>query len=148
MSRVGSAAQTKAMKHVAGRIKLDLAQYREMAAFSKFSSDLDASTRQLLDRGHRLVEMLKQPQHHPLTQAEIVLFLFAGVRGFLDAIPVNQLADFEKEYLKDLRHFHPHIFDEVDQKHTLDSESQETLVTFLKTFVKDWLELRQRHVNA
>ena len=139
VSRVGSAAQTKAMKQVAGRIKLDLAQYREMAAFSQFASDLDLSTQHLLERGRRLTEMLKQPQHHLLTSAEIVLFLFAGVRGFLDKIPVDQLAKFETEYLKDLRHYHPAIFDEIEQKHMLSEEKQQSLMTFLTDFTKDWL---------
>lgn len=102
VSRVGSAAQTKAMKNVAGRIKLDLAQYREMAAFSQFAGDLDLSTQQLLARGQRLTEILKQPQNHPLSQAEIILFLFAGVRGFLDQIPLSNLIKFEEKYLKDM----------------------------------------------
>ena len=139
VSRVGSAAQTKAMKQVAGRIKLDLAQYREMAAFSQFSSDLDISTRQLLERGHRLTEMLKQPQHHPLSQAEIILFLFAGVRGFLDKLPVEQLAAFEKKYLKDLHHFYPEIFEEIEHKNTLSDPQQEKLVSFLDKFIKEWI---------
>ncbi len=139
VSRVGSAAQTRAMKQVAGRIKLDLAQYREMAAFSQFSSDLDGATRQLLERGHRLTEMLKQPQHHPLSQAEIILFLFAGVRGFLDKLPVEQLAAFEKKYLKDLHHFHPEIFEEIEHKNTLSEIHQEKLISFLDDFIKEWI---------
>ena len=90
VSRVGSAAQVKAMKQVAGRIKLELAQYREMAAFAQFASDLDASTQQLLARGSRLTELLKQPQYRPLPIEEQVVAIFAGVRGYLDKIDVGQ----------------------------------------------------------
>lgn len=139
VSRVGSAAQTKAMKQVASRIKLDLAQYREIVAFSQFSADLDASTRQLLERGHRLTEILKQSQHNTLSQAEIVLFLFAGVKGYLDKIPLDQLSKFEEKYLKDLRHFHPHIFEAINVENQLSEMHQETLESFLNDFIADWL---------
>src|SRR5882762_2049809 len=99
VSRVGSAAQIKAMKQVAGRIKLELAQYREMAAFAQFASDLDASTQKLLARGARLTELLKQPQFRPMPIEEQVVVIFAGVRGYLDAITVEQIGRFEGTYL-------------------------------------------------
>merc|ERR1711934_696906 len=95
VSRVGSSAQTKSMKSVAGSIKLELAQYREMAAFAQFGSDLDASTQALLNRGARLTELLKQPQYSPLTNAEQVVIIYAGTRGYLDKLPVNEVGPFQ-----------------------------------------------------
>jgi F-type H+-transporting ATPase subunit alpha len=95
VSRVGSSAQTNAMKSVAGPVKLSLAQYREMAAFAQFGSDLDAATQQLLNRGARLTELMKQPQYSPLTNAEIVCLIFAGTNGYLDKVEVNQVGRFE-----------------------------------------------------
>ena len=103
VSRVGSAAQTKAMKKVAGKIKLELAQYREMAAFSQFASDLDASTKQLLARGERLTELLKQDQYVPMSVADQVLSIYAGVRGFLDKIETSKISEFQVKFLEGLR---------------------------------------------
>jgi F-type H+-transporting ATPase subunit alpha len=103
VSRVGSSAQIKAMKQVAGSIKLELAQYREMAAFAQFGSDLDAATQRLLARGARLTELLKQPQFSPLPVEEQVVSIFSGVRGYLDKIPVNAVGRFESELLRSLR---------------------------------------------
>ena len=103
VSRVGSSAQTKAMKSVAGSIKLELAQYREMAAFAQFGSDLDAATQRLLNRGARLTELLKQPQYSPLTNAEQVVLIFAGTNGYLDKLPVKDVGRFEKGLLSHLR---------------------------------------------
>ena len=103
VSRVGSAAQTKAMKKVAGKIKLELAQYREMAAFSQFASDLDASTKQLLARGERLTELLKQDQYVPMSVADQVLSLYSGVRGFLDKIDLAKITDFQVKFLEGLQ---------------------------------------------
>jgi F-type H+-transporting ATPase subunit alpha len=103
VSRVGSSAQTNAMKSVAGKVKLELAQYREMAAFAQFGSDLDASTQQLLNRGARLTELMKQPQYAPLTNAEIVCVIFAGANGFLDKIAVRDVGRYEAGLLKHLR---------------------------------------------
>ena len=100
VSRVGSAAQTKAMKKVAGSIKLELAQYREMAAFAQFGSDLDVSTQKLLNRGSKLTELLKQNQYSPLTVAEQVVSIFTGVSGYLDNIELNQIKKFETELLE------------------------------------------------
>ena len=110
VSRVGSAAQTKAMKKVAGKIKLELAQYREMAAFSQFASDLDASTKQLLARGERLTELLKQDQYVPMSVADQVLSLYSGVRGFLDKIDLAKITDFQVKFLEGLRADHSDIF--------------------------------------
>src|SRR5258705_3895615 len=103
VSRVGSAAQVKAMKQVAGKIKGELAQYREMAAFAQFGSDLDAVTQRLLARGARLTELLKQPQFSPLKVEEQVVAIFAGTRGYLDAIPVEAVGRFEQDMLRLLR---------------------------------------------
>jgi F-type H+-transporting ATPase subunit alpha len=103
VSRVGSSAQTKAMSSVAGPVKLSLAQYREMAAFAQFGSDLDASTQQLLNRGARLTELMKQPQYAPLTNAEIVCVIFAGTNGYLDKIPMDRVKDFENGLLGHMR---------------------------------------------
>jgi F-type H+/Na+-transporting ATPase subunit alpha len=103
VSRVGSSAQTSAMKSVAGKVKLELAQYREMAAFAQFGSDLDASTQQLLNRGARLTELMKQPQYSPLTNAEIVCLIYAGTAGYLDKVTVKDVGRFEAGLLKHLR---------------------------------------------
>jgi F-type H+-transporting ATPase subunit alpha len=96
VSRVGSSAQTNSMKSVAGSVKLELAQYREMAAFAQFGSDLDAATQRLLNRGARLTELMKQPQYSPLTNAEIVCVIFAGISGYLDKLPVSDVSRFEQ----------------------------------------------------
>jgi F-type H+-transporting ATPase subunit alpha len=119
VSRVGSAAQTKSMKSVAGSIKLELAQYREMAAFAQFGSDLDASTQRLLNRGARLTELLKQAQYAPWTHAEQVCVIFAGTNGFLDKVAVKDVVRFEKGLLGHLRGTHSALLDEIrdnDQK--------------------------------
>ena len=106
VSRVGSSAQTEAMKSVAGQVKLELAQYREMAAFAQFGSDLDAATQRLLNRGARLTELMKQPQYSPLTNAEIVCVIYAGTHGYLDKVPVRDVARWEAGLLKHLRNNH------------------------------------------
>ena len=103
VSRVGSSAQTSAMKSVAGPVKLELAQYREMAAFAQFGSDLDAATQRLLNRGERLTELMKQSQYSPLTNAEIVCVIFAGTKGYLDKLAVKDVGRFERGLLKHLR---------------------------------------------
>ncbi|MEI8295759.1 MAG: F0F1 ATP synthase subunit alpha [Alphaproteobacteria bacterium] len=139
VSRVGSAAQIKAMKQVAGRIKLELAQYREMAAFSQFASDLDVTTQRLLDRGIRLTEMLKQAQNAPVSIEEQVISLFVGVRGFLDKIPVDKIAFFEQTCLKMLRLNHEQILDDIHNSGVLSKENEELLNTFLENFVRTFL---------
>ncbi len=113
VSRVGSSAQTDAMKSVAGKIKLELAQYREMAAFAQFGSDLDASTQRLLNRGARLTELMKQPQYSPLTNAEIVCVIFAGTNGYLDKLKVNQVSPFEQGLLNHLRSKHSDLLADI-----------------------------------
>jgi F-type H+/Na+-transporting ATPase subunit alpha len=113
VSRVGSAAQVKAMKQVAGKIKGELAQYREMAAFAQFGSDLDASTQKLLNRGARLTELLKQPQFSPLKTEEQVVAIYAGVNGYLDAIPVNRVRDFEEGLLRTVKDKHMDILESI-----------------------------------
>src|SRR5205823_13000448 len=111
VSRVGSSAQIKAMKQVAGRIKGELAQYREMAAFAQFGSDLDAATRRLLNRGSRLTELLTQPQFSPLKTEEQVVVIYAGVNGYLDALPVAKVKAFEDGLLRNIRDKHADILE-------------------------------------
>ena len=127
VSRVGSSAQIKAMKQVAGSIKLDLAQYREMAAFAQFGSDLDASTQRLLARGERLTELLKQPQFSPLPVEEEVISIFAGVNGFLDKLAVGQIGRFEAELLRLFRSSQAGLLEEIRTKRELTKETTEKL---------------------
>ncbi|MEH6524656.1 MAG: F0F1 ATP synthase subunit alpha [Sneathiella sp.] len=134
VSRVGSSAQTKAMKQVAGSIKLELAQYREMAAFAQFGSDLDAATQQLLARGARLTELLKQPQYSPLTMDEQVVVIFSGVRGYLDRIEVSQIGDFEKQLLSEMHAKHQDLMDTILSEEALSSESETKLKEILESF--------------
>ena len=138
VSRVGSAAQIKAMKQVAGRIKLELAQYREMAAFAQFASDLDASTQKLLARGARLTELLKQPQFRPVPIEEQVVALFAGVRGYLDGIPVSSVGKFERQILADLQAAHPHILASIKTDQQIKPEVEKELIAFLDNFSKSF----------
>ncbi len=139
VSRVGSAAQTKAMKQVAGKIKLELAQYREMASFAQFASDLDASTQKLLARGARLTELLKQPQYSPLSVGEQVLSIFAGVRGYLDTIEPKHVSKFEKEYLQALKVEHPKLITEVNKTGKLTEEQEKLLIEFMDTFARNFM---------
>ncbi|MDF2366422.1 F0F1 ATP synthase subunit alpha [Sneathiella sp.] len=136
VSRVGSSAQTKAMKQVSGSIKLELAQYREMAAFAQFGSDLDAATQRLLARGARLTELLKQPQYSPLTMEEQVVVIFAGVRGYLDGIAVGQIGDFEKQLLSEMHAKHQDLLDTILKESALSSESEAKLNDILDGFSK------------
>ncbi len=136
VSRVGSAAQIKAMKQVAGRIKLELAQYREMAAFSQFASDLDASTQRLLARGSRLTEMLKQPQFSPVPVEEQVVSIFAGTRGHLDTIAVPDVGRFESSMLRELRSTHPELLASIRTEQEISPTVDKALSEFLDAFVK------------
>jgi F-type H+-transporting ATPase subunit alpha len=138
VSRVGSAAQIKAMKQVAGRIKLELAQYREMAAFAQFASDLDASTQQLLARGARLTELLKQPQYRPLPIEEQVVAIFAGVRGYLDKVDVGRVTAFETQYMRDLKARDPSILESIRDDREIKPEVEKRLVGFLDNFAKSF----------
>ncbi len=144
VSRVGSAAQVKAMKQVAGTMKLDLAQYREMAAFAQFASDLDQATKNLLDRGVRLTEMLKQPQYKPLPMQEEVAAIFAGVRGFLDKVEVSMVREFEETALSDLRTNHPDILAEIAEAKVISEETEQKLTAFYKKFLKSFCEKAQK----
>jgi len=139
VSRVGSAAQVKAMKQVAGSIKLELAQYREMAAFSQFASDLDAATQRLLARGERLTELLKQSQYSPLPVEEQVVVVFAGVRGYLDTIEVSQVGRFEERLLADLRADHADLLATIREDGEISEGTEETLKTLIDTVRKKFL---------
>jgi F-type H+-transporting ATPase subunit alpha len=138
VSRVGSAAQVRAMKQVAGRIKLELAQYREMAAFAQFASDLDASTQQLLARGSRLTELLKQPQFKPVPVEEQVVAIFAGVRGYLDKVDVGRVGAFEAGLLAELKSREPAILETIRTDLELKPDTEKKLVAFLDNFSKSF----------
>ncbi|CDW84693.1 atp synthase alpha subunit [Stylonychia lemnae] len=135
VSRVGSAAQIKAMKQVAGSLKLELAQYREVAAFAQFGSDLDASTQQLLNRGEKLTELLKQKQYVPMVAEEQVCVLYAGVRGFLDKIQTSEISKFEKLFLEHLKSKYPHIIESVRVEKQLNDKVNAELRTILEEFI-------------
>jgi len=135
VSRVGSAAQIKAMKQVAGSIKLELAQYREMEAFAQFASDLDASTQQLLARGARLTELLKQPQYSPLKVEEQVFVIFAGVKGYLDQIGVKEVTTFEEQFLADIRSAGLDILNEIATEKKISDELDTKMHEYLKAFM-------------
>jgi len=136
VSRVGSAAQIKAMKQVAGKIKLELAQYREMAAFAQFASDLDATTQALLARGARLTELLKQPQYQPVPVEEQVAAIFAGTRGYLDRIAVGKVGEFERRMLSELKTRAPEILASIRDDREIKKETEAKLTAFLDDFAK------------
>tara|TARA_Y100000590_G_scaffold283755_1_gene319237 strand:+ start:6773 stop:8308 length:1536 start_codon:yes stop_codon:yes gene_type:complete len=136
VSRVGSAAQTKAMKKIAGSVKLELAQYREMAAFAQFASDLDASTRKLLDRGARLTELLKQGQYSPLTVPEQVIAIYSGVNGYLDKISIAEVGKFEKESIAEIKSKHPDILESINKEKEISKENDDKLKLFYDNFIK------------
>ena len=139
VSRVGSSAQTNAMKSVAGPVKLSLAQYREMAAFAQFGSDLDAATQQLLNRGARLTELMKQPQYSPLTNAEIVCLIFAGTNGYLDSVDVNQVGRFEAGLLAHLRGKHADLLDYItNEDPKIKGEAETKIRAALDEFATDF----------
>ena len=136
VSRVGSAAQVKAMKQVAGRIKLELAQYREMAAFAQFGSDLDASTQRLLNRGARLTELLKQPQYSPLPVEEQVVAIYAGVRGYLNTIAVADVTRFELAVLADVRANHGDVLTTIRDEGAISDDTEAKLKAIMDEFAK------------
>ncbi len=136
VSRVGSAAQTKAMKKVAGSIKLELAQYREMAAFAQFGSDLDASTQKLLNRGSKLTELLKQNQYSPLTVAEQVVVIFSGVKGFLDNIELNKIKEFENKLLDKIKADNMELLNSIDTTGKLDENNEIILTKIIEDLKK------------
>lgn len=138
VSRVGSSAQIKAMKQVAGKIKGELAQYREMAAFAQFGSDLDATTQRLLNRGARLTELLKQGQFQPLKTQEQVAVIYAGVNGYLDKLPLDKVKAFEEGLLLNLRGEHADLLDAIWEKKALDDELEGRLKAVIETFLKNF----------
>ena len=140
VSRVGSAAQIKAMKQVSGSIKLDLAQFREMEAFSQFASDLDQSTRNLLERGRRLTEILKQPQYSPLKVEEQIVVIFSGVKGFLDKIGISEITKFEGFLLKKLRNQGRDILKTIKEQKSLSEETETKLNQFLESTTNEFLQ--------
>ncbi len=139
VSRVGSAAQIKAMKQVAGTIKLDLAQYREMAAFAQFASDMDASTRQLLSRGERLTELLKQPQYSPMDVEEQVAVIFAGVKGYLDQIPTQKIGEFEQLFIQKLNTKSSNILESISKDKSISDDTEKALKDTLDELVKNFV---------
>jgi F-type H+-transporting ATPase subunit alpha len=134
VSRVGGAAQTKAMKQVAGRLRLDLAQYRELEAFAKFGSDLDKSTLAQLNRGIRLVELLKQPQYVPMPAEKEVMSLYAGTRGHLDNVPVNKVAEYETQMLNFIERKYPDILSELKEKKVISDDLDQKMKSALEEF--------------
>ena len=139
VSRVGSAAQIKAMKQVAGSIKLELAQYREMAAFAQFASDLDAATQRLLARGERLTELLKQPQYRPLPVEEQVVAIYAGVNGFIDKVPVSDVTRFEEGLMSTVRANHQDIPDDIRAKQAISDETDAKLKLAIETYANTFV---------
>jgi F-type H+/Na+-transporting ATPase subunit alpha len=138
VSRVGSSAQTKAMKKVAGKIKGELAQYREMAAFAQFGSDLDATTQRLLARGSRLTELLKQAQFSPLKMEEQVTVIYAGVNGYLDKLPVNKIREFEQGLLSLMKSKHKDILDTISSSRDLDDATAGKLKSVVESYAKSF----------
>jgi F-type H+-transporting ATPase subunit alpha len=135
VSRVGSAAQITAMKQVAGSLKLELAQYREVAAFAQFGSDLDAATQHLLNRGEKLTELLKQKQYVPMPAEEQVCSLYAGVRGFLDKVQTSEIGKFERLFLEHLKTKHPHVLDSIRTELKLVEKTDAELKSILEEFI-------------
>jgi F-type H+-transporting ATPase subunit alpha len=138
VSRVGGSAQNKAMRQVAGRLRLDLAQYRELAAFAQIGSDLDKATMARLVRGERMTEILKQGQYVPMPVEEQVAVIYAGVNGFLDKLPIEAVLDFEKEYLRFLKNEHPEILSEIREKKVLSDDLIERINKVIKGFMDEF----------
>ena len=138
VSRVGSSAQTKAMKKVSGSMKLELAQYREMAAFAQFGSDLDASTQKLLNRGSKLTELLKQKQYSPMTVAEQVISVFCGVRGYLDDVENKDIANFEAKIIEKCKSEKPEIIESISSSGKLEEDSEKLLVEVITNLKKNF----------
>ncbi len=132
VSRVGSSAQTKAMKKVSGSMKLELAQYREMAAFAQFGSDLDASTQKLLNRGSKLTELLKQKQYSPMTVAEQVISVFCGVKGYLDDLDLKDISTFETKIIEKCKSEKPEILEAISKSGKLEEDTENLLVEIIK----------------
>ena len=138
VSRVGSSAQTKAMKKVSGSMKLELAQYREMAAFAQFGSDLDASTQKLLNRGSKLTELLKQKQYSPMTVAQQVITVFCGVKGHLDDVKIKDIAEFESKILEKCKSEKPEILESISNSGKLEEDIEKLLVEVITELKKNF----------
>ena len=134
----GSAAQTKAMKKVSGSMKLELAQYREMAAFAQFGSDLDASTQKLLNRGSKLTELLKQKQYSPMTVAEQVISVFCGVKGYLDDVELKDIAEFESKIIEKCKSEKPKILESILSSGKLEEDTEKSLVETIMELKKNF----------
>ncbi|GAB6877630.1 F0F1 ATP synthase subunit alpha [Thermaerobacter litoralis] len=139
VSRVGSAAQIKAMKQVAGRLRLDLAQYRELAAFAQFGSDLDKATQARLARGQRVTEILKQGEHEPMPVEEQVVAIYCGVNGYLDDVPVERVREFEREFLQYLKRFNPEVLESIRTEKQITKENEERLQSAIQQFKAGFL---------
>jgi F-type H+-transporting ATPase subunit alpha len=144
VSRVGSAAQVKAMKQVAGSIKLELAQYREMEAFAQFASDLDPATQKLLARGARLTQLLKQPQYSPLTMPEQVFVIYAGTKGYLDGVATADVSNYEQKLLDDVRANGKDILDTINTQQKLDDALETKMKDFLEKFTKGYVSAHKK----
>jgi F-type H+-transporting ATPase subunit alpha len=138
VSRVGGSAQIKAMRAVAGRLRLELAQYRELAAFAQFGSDLDKATQAQLNRGRRLVEVLKQPQYQPLSVEKQVAIIYAATNGYLDEVPVDQVRKYEDDLYRFLENRHPSVLAGIAEKKVMDDEAKKVLDEALKEFNKEF----------
>jgi F-type H+-transporting ATPase subunit alpha len=136
VSRVGGDAQTKAMKQVAGQLRLDMAQYRALAAFSQFASDLDRATRQQLERGLRMTELLKQPQYEPIPFAKQVIAIFAGTRGYLDDVPIDRVSEFERSLLRWVDQSHPELEKDIEENKRITDETEKALRAAVEEFKK------------
>ncbi|MCC5464223.1 F0F1 ATP synthase subunit alpha [Pelosinus baikalensis] len=139
VSRVGGSAQIKAMKQVAGRLRLDLAQYRELAAFAQFGSDLDKDTKASLDRGQRTIEVLKQPQYSPIVVEEQVMIIYTAINGYIDDVPVADVAKFERDFIKFLRSNHPAIGETIRESKVLSTDTENALKEAIKEFKETFL---------
>ena len=139
VSRVGGSAQIKAMKQVAGRLRLDLAQYRELAAFAQFGSDLDKDTKASLDRGQRTMEVLKQPQYSPIVVEEQVMIIYTAINGYIDDVPLGDVAKFEREFVKFLRSNHPVIGDTIRETKVLSADTENALKQAIKEFKETFI---------
>lgn len=138
VSRVGGDAQTKAMKQVAGRLRLDMAAYRELAAFALMASDLDKATQQQLGRGQRMQEILKQPQYQPMSLPDQVIVLFAGANGYADSIPVSKMAQWQADMLKFMESSHPDVGKDIAEKKTITDDNRANLRRALDAFLHSW----------
>ena len=138
MSRVGSSAQVKAIKQVAGSVKLELAQFRELQSFAQFGSDLDASTKQLIERGKRLTELLKQHQYDPLQMEEETASIYSGVNGYLDKLEVSQVTDFEHALLRELKGKHSAILNSIKKEQKITDSTEKLLKDLLESLVQEF----------